>query len=161
MCHRQAFDIYMNKILLLVIFIFHLTSCVDNNKAPGKLITKEKRKDSVKQNLWGSIDVRYWDTTPSINGRVATEQDIKNGLAVYSVENNGFQYKVYETQLPKLAYYVDPDTKKEKLVVVIQIEITSQGTIAGYRNLGGGNGICLLNELKFLNKKEINQITRH
>jgi hypothetical protein len=149
----------MKKVSIIVLFVFLLTGCTDNNKSADKPMTEEQKKDSVEKNLWGSINIKSWEKTPSINDRIATNDDVESGVAVYSVEKGGSEHKAYNTQLPKLAYLMDTATKKEELVVVIQIENTSQGIIAGYRNLEGGNGVCFLYELKILDEQKAKQIT--
>lgn len=108
--------------------------------------------------LWTPINIKLWDKTPAINGRVATEEDVKMCSAVYYINNNGVEHNWYKIQLPKLAYLTDSETKKEELVVVIQVETTAKDTIAGYRNIGGGNGACLFYELRFLDAKTVKTI---
>jgi len=147
----------MKKISLIILVSIFLTCC-DNDKIVHKSIPKELKEDSIKTNLWGAIDIKSWHKTPAITDRVATEDDVKNGVAVYYLEKSNFEHKAYKTQLPKLAYLIDPKTKKEKLVVVIQIENTSEGIVTGYRNLDGGNGICLFDELKFIDEQKIKQV---
>jgi hypothetical protein len=149
----------MKKVSIVILFVVLLTGCADNNKTADKPIAEVERKDSIESKLWGAIDIKSWKKTLSINERIATENDVKSGLAVYSVENGGSEHKAYKTQLPKLAYMVDSATKKVEVVVVIQIEITSQGIIAGYRNLNGGNGACFLYELEILDEQMVKQIT--
>ena len=150
----------MKKISLLILVSIFLTSC-DNDKLVHKSNPEGEKKNSIKLNLWKAIDIKSWNKTPAINDRVATEDDVKNGLAVYFIENSDAEHKVYKAQLPKLAYLIDSQTKKEELVVVIQIENTSKGTTVGYRKLDGGNGICSIEELKFLDDQSIKQIVGH
>jgi hypothetical protein len=102
------------------------------------------------QNKWGQIDLANWLETPFIANRIAVEQDIIDGLAVFCVpEAIGKHYPI-NIPLPSLAYQIDPDTKEKTLVVVIQAESTDEGGIVGVRYLEGGNGICDLNELELI-----------
>lgn len=148
----------MKKTLTIIFSIVLLTSCTNKKKTLDKPITKEAIQDSTKKNLRGPIDIKFWDKTPSLNDRIATKSDVENGLAVFSIEDNEPGHKVYNTPLPKLANLIDSETKAEELVVVIQIETTSKGTIVGYRRFGGGDGACFLYELKFLDAQQIKQI---
>ena len=33
--------------------------------------------------LWGRVDVEHWQQTPCLRGRIAIEQDVKDGRAVF------------------------------------------------------------------------------
>jgi len=134
---------------------------LDNNETSDNAMTKDKTSDTADTNLWPAIDIKSWDKTPAINGRVANEDDVKKGLAIYFIKNNGVDHSAYKIELPKLAYLTDADTKKEELVVVIQVECTPQDTVAGYRNIDGGNGACMLYELNFLDNEKIKNIVGH
>ena len=137
--------------------LFLLTSCSDTSKTES-VMTKEKSKDTTSKDLWTAIELKSWYKTPAISGRLATETDVKNGLAVYYIDSKGIDHTPYKIELPKLAYLTDFDTKKEELVVVIQIEETPKDTVVGYRNLDGGNGACLLHEIKFLDNETIKKV---
>jgi len=147
----------MKKAFSIIITLFLMTNCSDNDKT-ASVMTKEKPTNTTNNDLWTSIDLKVWDKTPAISGRLATETDVKNGLAVYYIDNKGADHTPYKIQLPKLAYLTDFDTKKEELVVVIQIEETPKDTVVGYRNLDGGNGACLLHEIKFLDNETIKKV---
>ncbi len=110
-------------------------------------------------NLWTAIDIKSWDKTQVITDRVATEDDVKKGLAVYYIDDNSVDHSPYKTTLPKLAYLINADTKKEELVIVIQIEIVQKDTVAGFKNIDGRKGACMLYELKFLNDEKIKSVT--
>lgn len=121
-------------------------------------MTIENINETDDNNLWPSIDIKSWQETPAINGRLATEIDAKNNLAIYYIENGGIDHSPYNILLPKLAYLLNSETQEVNLVVVIQIETTAKDTVAGYRNIEGGNGACMLNELKFLDESEIKKL---
>jgi hypothetical protein len=131
-----------------------LSNCSDNKTVDlNAENTTAKLSDSV---LWKPIDLKSWESTPSINGRPATEVDVKNGSAIYCI--NKADHEPYNIQLPKLAYLTDSETKKKELVVVIQIESTSKDTVAGYRNINGGFGASLLYELEFLDAEAVKKV---
>ena len=98
------------------------------------------------EDLWDAIDKDLWRATPCLYGRQATEQDVKEGRAVYYV--NGATEPA-DLSLPACGYQRLEDGT-EQAVVVIQAEATSDGTLLGVRPLSGGNGICLDSEVRFL-----------
>ena len=82
--------------------------------------------------------VENWKKIPCTKNRIATKKDVENGNAVFVIENA--DNKPYEIDLPKLAYWNDSEAKKQKLVVIIQIEETSQGIVTGYKDFDGNYG---------------------
>ena len=98
------------------------------------------------EDLWGPIDKEHWRTTPCLHGRQATEQDVKDGRAVYYV--NGAT-ELADLSLPACGYQrLDDGT--EQAVVVVQAEVIPDGTLLGVRPLSGGNGICLDTDVRLL-----------
>jgi hypothetical protein len=140
----------MKIVFEFIILVLILSNCSDKieTEINADKITA-KRSDSL---LWPKINLKSWQSTPSINGRLATEEDVKNGFAIYCI--NKVDSKPYPIQLPQLAYLNDFDTKTKKMVVVIQIESTSKDTIAGYRDINGGFGACLFYELQILSPED-------
>lgn len=133
-------------------FLIPLTNCV--NKEPRKVETMEKNGDINSQvSKDSAIKLKDWKKTPAINGRVATTDDVKTGIAVFTIEKGGSKHKFYKMQLPRLAYLIDSETKDKELVIVIQIESTNKDTVAGYRSIDGTSGACLLYELEFIDKE--------
>lgn len=143
---------------LLISLLFLLTNC--SQKKAFEVKPKDKTMETKNVALWTSIDIKSWDKTPAINDRIATEDDVKKGFAVFFSNETGDEHVPYKIQLPKLAYLTETEMKKEELVVVIQIEITSKYTLVGYRNFDGGNGICLLNEVNFLKPDSVATLTK-
>jgi len=140
----------MKTVLVLIFLGLILSNCSDYTETE---INGEKNTAKMSDSLlWTKINLKAWKITPSINGRIATEEDVKNGLAIYCIKNT--DSKPYQIQLPKLAYLTDLETKTKNLVVVIQVESTSKDTIAGYREINGGFGACLFYELKFLTTED-------
>ena len=144
----------MRTLINTLLIIIFSTACSDN-KTVDLTAVKMKAEfiDSIK---WAPIDLKSWESTPAINDRVATEDDMKNGLAIYCI--NKADHVQYDMHLPKLAYLTDSITNKKELVVVVQIELTSQDTVAGYRNLTGGSGACLFYELTFLDAEAVKKV---
>ena len=98
------------------------------------------------EDLWGPIDQEHWRATPCISGRQATEQDVKDGLAVFYVNGSATPA---DFPLPACGLQRMEDGT-EQPVVVIQAEAFPDGTLLGVRPLTGGNGICSLDEVRLL-----------
>ena len=98
--------------------------------------------------LWGPIDMRSWKATPCVFGRLATEQDVKEGRATFYIDGDRATLKPITLSLPACA--VLREEKKETPVIVIQAEETPKSKTVGVRFLGGGNGVCTLEELEIL-----------
>jgi len=88
--------------------------------------------------VWGKIKLEDWRETPCITGRVATEEDIENGIAVFAIPSGS---KPYDVQLPLCAVQIDEETKKRIPCIAIQIEEADNGVFIGVRYLEGGNGV--------------------
>jgi hypothetical protein len=52
--------------------------------------------------------------------------------------------------IPALAVLRDEDAQCDEIVVAIQAERTFEKRLVGYRFLNGGNGICTLEELEWI-----------
>ena len=103
--------------------------------------------------LWGPIDVRNWRLTPSLNGRVATEQDVESGTATFYVSSE--TSRPYAIELPAPAIVREEGIGEPTPVIVIQAEELDADTVAiGYRFLDGSNGICTLPECEFLSEPD-------
>ena len=100
-------------------------------------------------NLWGPIELADWHQTPHIRNQIATEQDVKDGRAVFYIDTEGKDHQTLDIKIPSVAYQIDNDTKERTLVIVIQGEKADEEEIVGVRYLEGGNGVCMLSELDF------------
>ena len=109
------------------------------------------------ENNWPAFEINSWKSIPVINGKIATENEAKNGIAVFCIKNVAQHYP-YEIDLPKLAFLTNEDNDIKELVVIIQAESTEKGTVIGYRNPNGGNGAAFLNEFEFLSDEEIEKL---
>jgi hypothetical protein len=103
--------------------------------------------------LWSPIDMARWQETPCTQGRLAAEIDGQEGKATfYCIPSDGHSLSVIDIPLPSCAILTDEDG--ETPVIVIQAEADWNGQeesrLAGYRPLGGGNGICMMYELQLL-----------
>jgi hypothetical protein len=108
--------------------------------------------------LWGQIDFNKWSQVPHIKERIATEQDVIEGRAVFYINDGGEGHQTLDIPIPSIAYHVDSETNEKTMVVVIQGEQSADKEVIGYRMLDGGNGVCLLWELEVLaDKNEIGE----
>ena len=80
------------------------------------------------KNLFPPIDIKAWDKTPCVNGRLATEKETSNGTALLYYDKKD-EAKAYNLSLPKLAYAKHLGAKPEELVVIIQIVQTPKDTM--------------------------------
>ena len=94
--------------------------------------------------------MRGWRDTPCTADRVAQEEDVREGRAVFYV--NGPSEPV-EMALPHGALLRDEDGQVVP-VIVIRAESTNCGEVVGYRPLKGGNGVCAPNELELLDRPD-------
>ncbi|MGZ3863584.1 MAG: hypothetical protein ACXVPN_09195 [Bacteroidia bacterium] len=103
------------------------------------------------------IDLKAWEKTPVVNGRLPTYEETIRGISIhtYGGKSNP-DVKPYNMALPKLAYVKNPYTKLEEVVVVIQIVQTKKDTLVGYRYLSGGVGGSYFRNFKFLTSEEVN-----
>jgi hypothetical protein len=96
----------------------------------------------TKEDRWGPIDINRWQEVLHISGRLATEQDVIEGRAVFYLQSSGDADAVpYDIQLPLCAIMKDEETSEETPVIIIQVEVASGRPTVGYRLLDGGNGV--------------------
>ena len=98
--------------------------------------------------LWGRIDLTRWKETSYISGRLATEKDVKDGIAVFYIAGDGIT--PLKIKLPACAVHHDVETKIATPVILVQAEETPKAKTIGFRFITGGNGICTLAELEIL-----------
>ncbi len=98
-------------------------------------------------NPWGAIETSQWHQTPYLRGRVALEQDVQEGRAVFHLEDAHEIGAAYvEIGLPRCGILLASGAP----VIIIQSEQVDEKHYVGYRGLSGGNGICLISELQLL-----------
>jgi hypothetical protein len=103
--------------------------------------------------LWDKIDVEHWQETPCLRDRIAVEQDVKDGHAVFylgNAEEIGARY--VDIGLPHCAI-VHADGA-EIPAVVIQSERAEDKHYIGYRPITGGNGLCVLSEVELVSEPD-------
>jgi hypothetical protein len=105
-------------------------------------------KLAVMRDLWCPINPDDWKATPCVAGRVANEEDVKAGRAVFYIKEGSVPA---DLELPCCGIQALQSGAAER-VVVIQAEITPDGTLLGVRPLTGGNGLCQRWEVKLLPK---------
>jgi hypothetical protein len=62
---------------------------------------------------------------------------------------------VLKINLPQLATYYSPYTKREELIIIIQAITVGNDSIVGFRYLNGGNGSARINEVSFIAENDI------
>ena len=106
-------------------------------------------------NPWGPINPERWSDVPAIQNRPATEWDVHGGIAVFY--GGSEKHAALPVALPQPAFHVDVETGNKTPVVVIQAEQSHDQCIMGVRYLDGGNGVCLLDELMFVDEAAMGQ----
>lgn len=103
--------------------------------------------------LWGAVDVERWQETPCLRGRVAVEQDVKDGRAVFYIQDAEQTGVVpVDIGLPRCAIFTEDGQSIP--VIVIQSERMTDTHSVGYRPLSGGNGICTIAEIELLERPD-------
>lgn len=95
--------------------------------------------------MWDEINLDNWEDVPSISGRVATEEDIANGIAVFAIPSGS---QAYNVKLPLCAVQIDSETNERVPCIAIQIEEADNGIFIGVRYLNGGNGVVTSEEIE-------------
>jgi len=110
--------------------------------------------EDPKNDLWGPINIKEWRKTPVVSGRLATEEDVKTGTAVFYLQNaQELGAKPIHLEIPMPAILEDKDDGIKVPVILVQAEEADGKKYVGYRLIAGGNGMCSLDELELL--KEI------
>jgi hypothetical protein len=102
--------------------------------------------------LWGRVDVEHWRET-CLRGRVAVEQDVKDGRAVFCLGNAAEIGTIHvDIGLPHCAIVHADGT--EIPAVVIQSERADDKHYIGCRPFSGGNGLCVFSEVELLSEPD-------
>jgi len=107
-------------------------------------------EENKSDELWGPVNPDNWKTVSFIKDRIAAEEDIQFGKAVFVVDSQGQEHNPMNVPIPSLAYHIDQDTSEKTLVVIIQAEVVGNQQLVGMRYMNGGNGVCLLYELEII-----------
>jgi hypothetical protein len=101
--------------------------------------------------LWGAVDVERWQEIACLRGRVATEQNVKDGRAVFYLMGDEPIVHV-DIGLPHCSILSEDGQRIP--VIIIQSERIGDKHAFGYRPLSGGNGVCLPSEVELLEKPD-------
>jgi hypothetical protein len=105
--------------------------------------------------LWGPIEPSAWDSVPVTRGRLATEADVRAGCAVFCLAGaEEPDAAPLDVLVPALAVLRDEQAQSGVIVVAIQAERSFEKQLVGYRFLNGGNGICTLGELEWIDTSD-------
>ena len=104
----------------------------------------------MEENLWGAIDSTKWQQTPCIKDIIATEQDVKDGRAVFYIIHDDADHEPLNINIPSLVYEIEEENNTRKLAVLIQGERVGENEYVGIRYFEGGNGLFRLSEIEFL-----------
>lgn len=109
-------------------------------------------------NMDFELTLENWQNVPCTKNRNATKEDVEKGNAVFVIEK--IEHKPYKIELPQLAYWNDTESNNKKLVVIIQIEESSQGIVTGYKDFEGNYGAGFFYEFNILNEEEIQKLKK-
>ena len=102
----------------------------------------------AEENIWAAISFENWNKTPATYGKLAKEDDVKAGRAVFYLKDHGSNNTTPYTdiKLPSCAILKE-ESGNFTNIVIIQIENAANQVIVGYRMIQGGNGACTLPEI--------------
>lgn len=159
---------------VLFISSFLITSC-NQSKALEKEVettTAEKEipatKRSKKPHNYGGwycpdnfigfppMDIAELNSLSVISDRLPTEEETRSGqsLMYFDALEHPFAMPL-NIPLPRVARKYNPHSNINELVIVIQAVIIDNDTVLGYRYPNGGNGSAWINEVDFLDEKEV------
>ena len=146
-----------------------LMACSQNQETEIKKPVKEsKQMDKTVQHNFGgwycpdnlngfpAVDLKDWKSVAVINDRMPTKEETQKGASLIFVDSTEFpDAYALKTNLPQLAIYQSPYTKREEIIIVIQALVVGKDSILGFRYLNGGNGSARINEVSFIKENEI------
>lgn len=98
---------------------------------------------------WQAIDPAEWRSTPCVVARLAIEDNVKAGRAVFFLKNHEkFGCAPYAIELPHLAMWRDPEDGELVPGVIVQAEHADGRVLVGFRPLSGGNLLATLEEFR-------------
>ena len=108
----------------------------------------------MSNSVWAPVDLSAWSSVPAVTGRIATEEDVRQGAAVF-FDRTGESSVYGEVDLPALAIYTNSGDGSQEQVVVIQLETKDNKVLAGVRPLEGGSLICTIEQLNFVSESDL------
>lgn len=109
---------------------------------------------SHKKRAPGGIDIEldHWKDVPCLTDRVATEEDVRAGRAIFYIRPlNNISVRFEDIGLPHCAIFKD-ENEHQYPVVVVQSELAGDIHYVGFRFLERGNGIGFRTEVELLDK---------
>jgi hypothetical protein len=102
---------------------------------------------------WGPVAFSEWSSVGFVQDRPATEDDVRNGAAVFYVQDEAAPH-AWPSGLPALAIHVAEDGSRTP-VIVVQAEQAVGSIVVGVRYFGGGNLVCTADELETATEENI------
>jgi hypothetical protein len=103
------------------------------------------------KDLWAPVEATNYKTVPFVSGRLATEEDVRSGAAVFFLQPpNEPKTRAVPHGLNLPAPAIHKDGIIETPIVIIQAEFADNKVILGARPLKGGNMACLLSECELV-----------
>lgn len=99
-----------------------------------------------------SIDGADWQNTAVVSGRVAVEQDVKDGIAAFYIQDGSRVYS--ELNLPCLARLRLEDGSAVDIVIVQTEYGPNAEVICGCKDFDGGEHVCTLPELEIIEENK-------
>ena len=113
-------------------------------------------------NLYGFpvVDFSDWVDVPVVNGRMATQEDTRNGSSLMFIDMAKYpDAKPMDITTPKLARYYNEYTQNDELIIVIHAVTVENDSVVGFRYINGGNGSARFHEVDFLTDPEVENLT--
>lgn len=155
---------------IIAVSLICFTSCAQNNSKNEGVKASPKKTESHKYGGWYCPDnlrvfppVNYndWENVPAVNGRMPNKGETQNGTSLIFVDTIKYpNAKVLNIHMPKLALFYNKYSKRKDFVIVIQAFSIGEDSIVGFRYLNGGNGSANINEIKFLDKEDVDNDLR-
>lgn len=155
--------------LLLALCLTSLIACSQNQENEHKKTEKASKQTNktvhhdfggwyCPDNLNGfpAVNLKDWKSVPVVSGRMPTKEETQKGASLIFVDSTEFpNASALKINLPQLAIYQSPYTKREEIIIVIQALVVGSDSILGFRYLNGGNGSARINEVSFIKENEI------
>ena len=104
--------------------------------------------------MWEPIDASEWRSVPFIQGRLAAEADVRAGRAVFFLEGaHAPEAEPLPMSLPALAVWRS-ETDGALVGVAIQAERSFGKRLVGLRLIEGGNAVCHIEELEWIDEAD-------
>src|ERR1700760_1428840 len=105
---------------------------------------------SPASDLWGPVTESEWLDTPCTIGRVATQDDIAQGSAVFAIES-AKPHRPWSMMLPRCGREHRSDGSVAA-VIVLQAEEFNGKIMLGVRYVTGGNDVCTFDEVELFDE---------